>query len=82
MWETIQSNPEKFASVIVCIVIAVAIVAVKGIKAWRENEAGKRDSDLKAEMINKGWSADDILQVLSAKAEDPRLADTTYQKIL
>jgi hypothetical protein len=82
MWETLQSNPEKFAPMVVCIVIALAIVATKGIRAWRENEDAKRDADLKAEMVAKGWSADDNLRVLAAKENDPKLAETIYQKKL
>jgi len=60
--------------------VALAIVANIWIKAWRKNEAEKRDAELKMEMVARGMTADDIERVLKAKSDDGTLAETTYQK--
>jgi hypothetical protein len=80
MWETFQTNPGEFGMVATYSLIALAVVAAIGIKAWRNNEAGKRDAELKMEMIARGMSADEIERVLAAKSDDPKTAVTTYQK--
>lgn len=50
-------------------VAALAILGAVVVKAWLNNEAGKRDTELKLEMVAKGMSADDIERVLAAKSK-------------
>jgi len=80
MWDTLQTDPEKFGAVIVYAVVALTILAAIGIKAWRKNEAGKRDAELKMEMLARGMSADEILRVLAAKSEGADLKETLDYK--
>jgi hypothetical protein len=80
MWDVFQSDPEKLGGVIFWAIIVIGVLGYAGIKAWRYNEAGKRDAELKLEMIAKGMSAADIERILAAKAVDSKLAETTYQK--
>ena len=47
--------------------IALTILGVAGMRTWRKHQATKMESDLKAEMIAAGMSADDIERVLAAK---------------
>jgi hypothetical protein len=80
MWDIFRSDPEKLGGVLFCAIVVVGVLGYAGIKAWRKNEAGKRDAELKLEMIAKGMSAVDIERVLAAKSVDSRTAETTYQK--
>ena len=80
MWEAFQSNPSAMFSVIFWTTVGIVTLGCVGIKAWRKNEAGKRDAELKLEMIARGMSAADIERILAAKTDDPRTADTTYHK--
>jgi hypothetical protein len=80
MWDIFRSDPEKLAAVFFYALVAATILGYVGIKAWRRNEAGKRDAELKLEMIAKGMSAAEIERVLAAKIGDPRTAETTYHK--
>ena len=68
MWETLQTDPEKFGAVLMVAVIAVAILVGAGIDAWRKNEAHKREIELKMELANRGMSAAEIERVLAAKS--------------
>ena len=70
MWEAFQSNPSAMFSVVFWATVGIVTLGCVGIKAWRKNEAGKRDSELKLEMLAKGMSAADIERVLAAKAID------------
>lgn len=80
MWEVFRTDPQTIGATVVYCVIALAILGAVGIKAWRKNEANKRDAELKLEMIARGMSAADIERVLAAKTVDSKLAETTYQK--
>lgn len=80
MWETLQASPDQYGAVIVYSVVALAILGAVGIKAWRKNEAGKRDAELKLEMLARGMSADDIVRVLAAKVDDANLDETALHK--
>jgi hypothetical protein len=80
MWDIFRSDPEKLSSVLFWVIVVVGILGYAGIKAWRKNEAGKRDAELKLEMIAKGMSATDIERVLAANTGDSRTAETTYHK--
>jgi hypothetical protein len=80
MWQVFNSDPKELAPVLAIAAICLAIVVNVGIKAWRNNEANKRDAELKMEMIARGMSADEITRVLAAKSTDSTLAETAYQK--
>ena len=77
MWEAFQTDPRELAGFLVVASIAIAVVAGMWIKAWRKNEAEKRDAELKLEMISRGMSAGDIERVLAAKTVDNSPGDTT-----
>jgi hypothetical protein len=47
--------------------IAITILGVAGMWTWRKHQGVKMESDLKAEMIASGMSANDIERVLAAK---------------
>jgi hypothetical protein len=79
MWEALRGS-EDIGPVIVCLAIAIAIMIGTGIKAWRKNEAGKRDAEIKLEMLGRGMSADDIVRVLAAKSGSADLDETTVHK--
>jgi len=76
LWESLTGDPDRLrAAFFYVLPVLVTIVLVFGITAWRKNEANKRDSELKLEMLSKGMSADEIARVLTAKT-DPRLKET------
>jgi len=76
MWETLQADPEITGAVLITIIIASAILAGIWMKTWRKNEAGKRDAEIKLEMLARGMSADDIERVLAAKSDGVKLDET------
>jgi hypothetical protein len=78
MWETFQTDPESWGVTVMWCVIVLAILAGVGFKAWRKNEAGKRDAELKMEMLARGMSANDIVRVLAAKANGAKLDETAH----
>jgi hypothetical protein len=78
MWDVFKGSPSELAPVLVITAICVGFIANVAIKAWRNNEAHKRETELKMEMVARGMSADDIIRVLAAKANDSTLAETTY----
>ena len=80
MWETLQTHPEKLGPIVLYCAIALVILGGAGIKAWRKNESGKRDAELKMEMLARGMSADDIVRVLEAKTEGAKLDETLPYK--
>jgi predicted negative regulator of RcsB-dependent stress response len=80
MWDVFRSDPEKLGGVIFWAIIVIGVLGYAGIKAWRYNEAGKRDAELKLEMVAKGMSAADIERILAAKTIDSQTAETTYHK--
>jgi hypothetical protein len=79
MWEALRAS-DDIGPVIVSVAIAVAIMIGMGIKAWRKNEAGKRDAEIKLEMLARGMSADDIVRVLAAKSAGSDLHETAVNK--
>jgi hypothetical protein len=80
MMDAFRSDPESLLAVLFYALVAASILGYVGITAWRKNEAGKRDAELKLEMIAKGMSAADIERVLAAKTVDSKQAETTYHK--
>ena len=80
MWETFQADPEKFGPTVLYCAIALVILGGAGLKAWRKNESGKRDAELKLEMLARGMSADDIVRVLEAKTDGAKLDETMPYK--
>ncbi len=80
MWETFKSDPSQLGIVLTISAICLAIVASVGIKAWRANEADKRETELKLEMVARGMSAEEITRVLAAKPVDSTLEETVYHK--
>lgn len=80
MFEAFRFDTMGLASVLISFAICIAVVITAGIMAWRRNEANKRDTELKLEMVARGMSADDITRVLAAKSADSTLAETKYQK--
>jgi hypothetical protein len=80
MWEVLRTDTENLSAILIYAVIAAAIVAGIGIKAWHKNEAGKRDAEIKLEMLARGMSTDDIVRVLAAKSERTDLKETADYK--
>ena len=80
MSETLQADPSRFGPIVLYCVIGLVFLVGTGIKAWRKNEAGKRDAELKLEMLARGMSADDIVRVLAAKTDGAKLDETMPYK--
>ena len=77
LWEILKSDPDRLrAAVFYVLPVLVTILLTFAIKAWRLNEEGKRNAALKMEMLSKGMSADEIVNVLNAKSVPSRLAET------
>jgi hypothetical protein len=82
MWDLLTADPNRVRICVFYILpIVLAVVASVGIKAWRKNEAHKRDNELKLEMLARGMSAEDIARVLTATIngappDTGRLAET------
>jgi hypothetical protein len=68
MWETFNNSPQHWGAVLLSVAIVSCILGLAAIRAWRESEAKKLDSDLKMEMVSRGMSADEIERVLKAKS--------------
>ncbi len=77
LWNILTGEPERLrAACFYVLPILVTILLVFGLKAWRMNEANKRDAELKIEMLSRGMSADEIVRILTAKSDPSRLAET------
>jgi hypothetical protein len=68
MWETFNNSPQHWGGVLVVAAIASCLLGLAAIKAWRQHQADKMDSDLKLEMVARGMSADEIERVLKARS--------------
>jgi hypothetical protein len=76
LWNILTGDPDRVrVACLYVLPVLVTILVVFGLKAWRLNEAHKRDADLKLEMLSKGMSADEIARVLNTKT-DLRLKET------
>jgi hypothetical protein len=76
LWNILTGDPDRVrAACLYVLPILVTILFVFGFKSWRMNEAHKRETELKLEMLSKGMSADEIVRVLNAKT-DLRLKET------
>ena len=78
MWEILSGDPDRLrAAVFYVLPICATILGAVGIAAWRKNEAGKRNAEMKMDMLERGMSANDIERVLTAEISDSRLRETT-----
>lgn len=87
MWDLLTSDPNRLRVALLYVLpICVTVLAVTAIKAWRMNEAHKRDHELKLEMLAHGTPSDQVAHFHNATSTntDPtpsRLAETLpYQK--
>ncbi len=80
MWDLLTGDPNRLrVALLYFLPICLTILAAIGITAWRKNEAHKRDTELKQEMLARGMSAEEIVRVLTARtngAAPARLAET------
>ena len=87
MWDLLTSDPNRLRVALLYVLpICLTVLAVTGIKAWRMNEAHKRDHGLKLEMLAQGIPADQIAHFHNTTSADTtsipsRLAETRpYEK--
>ncbi|HEX4414763.1 MAG TPA: hypothetical protein VH107_14105 [Lacipirellulaceae bacterium] len=82
MWDLLTGDPNRLRVALLYVLpICLTVLAATAIKAWRMNEAHKRDHELKLEMLAHGMSAEQIADGLgintNGAATDPaRLAET------
>ena len=74
MWEVFNGRPEQIVGAVAVISGCLIVLGSVAIKAWRQNEAHKREAELKMEMVARGMSADEITRVLAAESPAMKLA--------
>ena len=61
LWDILSGDPDRVrAAFFYVLPVLVTVLLVFGIGAWRKNEAGKRDAELKLQMLAKGMAADEM----------------------
>lgn len=83
MWDLITSDPNRLRVALLYVLpICLTVLAVTGIKAWRMNEAHKRDHELKLEMLAHGTPADQVAHFHNATSGDAPPASTRLAETL
>jgi hypothetical protein len=65
-------NPEVVESLGTMLIIGIMVISVVGMVQWRKIRQAAMDADLKHQMVERGLSADEIAQVISASPSRPR----------
>jgi hypothetical protein len=67
MYEMVVHHPDELLPFLLLALLALVALVVTGIVEYRKYLIAKMAHDLKSEMLDRGMSADEIQQVVTAK---------------
>ena len=70
-WHALLSGDTMPVMLLIAMIAVVCIVSVIAVQ-WRRVRVAEADATIKARMIEKGYSADEIERVLHAESQRPR----------
>ena len=65
-WNTLLGDRELLTVVVVWAIVGIVVLGIIIAIQWRKVQQSKRDADLKERMIERGFTADEIVSVINA----------------
>ena len=74
-WNQLLDQPDALPMIIMPLMTLIIVLGVTFAIQWRKVQVAKYDAQIKQQMIDQGFSADDILKVCSRKVSRAQRAE-------